>query len=170
MKSGIIDRTKEGASGFLHVIGSGGRRLVGSPWFCLVVRLGLAFIFIYAGGSKLVDPKAFARTISSYGLVPDDFLALFAVGLPILEVVSGIALALDVRGSLAVVTGLLIMFVFVLGYGVLNDMNIDCGCFGPEEIVARGALKRAFLRDLGFMGAAAFLYGSRRGRARKARF
>ena len=101
-----------------------------SPWPYRIIRLCLAIIFIYAGGAKLIDPKAFARTISSYDLLPGSFLPFVAIGLPILEVLVGIGFFLDLRGSLTVITGLLLMFFFVLGYGIANDMNIDCGCFG----------------------------------------
>jgi uncharacterized membrane protein YphA (DoxX/SURF4 family) len=145
-----------------------GKRALTSPWPYLFIRLGLALIFIYAGGIKLLDPKAFARTISSYDLVPEVLLPVFALGLPILEVVSGIGLALDLRGSLTTVTGLLMMFVCVLGYGVVNDMNIDCGCFGLEELAAKDSLKRALVRDIGFIGAAGFLYASRMVKAKGA--
>jgi uncharacterized membrane protein YphA (DoxX/SURF4 family) len=145
-----------------------GKRAFMSPWLSLFIRLGLAFIFIYAGGVKLLDPKAFARTISSYDLLPEVLLPVFAFGLPILEVVSGIALALDLRGGLTTVTALLTLFVCVLGYGVVNDMNIDCGCFGSEELAAMDSLKRALFRDIGFMGAAGFLYASRTVKAREA--
>jgi uncharacterized membrane protein YphA (DoxX/SURF4 family) len=131
------------------------------PWVCLALRLGLAFLFIYAGLTKLMDPKAFARVISPYGLVPDGFLPVVAVGLPLLETLAGIALAFDVKGSLAVISGLLAMFAFVLWYGALRDLSIDCGCFGHEEIASQGNLRRAFHRDLGLMGVPLFLYVAR---------
>ena len=132
-----------------------------SRWPYLLVRLALGAIFIYAGSLKLIDPKAFARTISHYGLVPEPLLPAVAIGLPAIEVLAGIALILDLRPGLYAVSGLLLLFVAVLGYGVLNDMNIDCGCFGPEELAERNGLAHALYRDLMFIGAAAFLHWSR---------
>jgi len=132
------------------------------PWVYLALRLGLALIFVYAGLVKLVDPKAFARAISPYGLVPEALLPVVAVGLPILETLVGIALAFEIRGSLAVVSGLLVIFAFVVWYGALKDLSIDCGCFGRDEIVSQGNLRRAFQRDLGLIGVASFLYVARR--------
>ena len=131
------------------------------PWVYLILRLGLAFLFIYAGITKLMDPKAFARVISPYGLVPDFLLPVVAVGLPLLETLAGVALAFDVKGSLAVISGLLAMFAFVLWYGALRDLSIDCGCFGHEEIASQGNLRKAFHRDLGLMGVVLFLYVAR---------
>lgn len=50
---------------------------------------------------KLLDPKAFARIISRYELIPDTLLPLVAIGLPVLELVAGIGVLLAVRGSLS---------------------------------------------------------------------
>jgi len=116
-----------------------------SRWSYLVVRVALALIFIYAGAMKLMDPKAFARIISHYDLVPEVLLPVVAIGLPLAEVLAGVALILDMRPGLHGVSGMIVLFVIVLGYGVLTDMNIDCGCFGPEELEGRKSLAHAFL-------------------------
>ena len=121
-------------------------------WPYRVVRFGLAALFIYGGVVKLLDPKAFARTISTYDIVPEMLLPFVAIGLPILETLAGIGLLFDIRGSLTVITALLGMFVFVLGYGILNDLNVDCGCFGAEELAQRDSLRLAFYRDLVLVG------------------
>jgi uncharacterized membrane protein YphA (DoxX/SURF4 family) len=135
--------------------------MLSSRWPYLLVRVALAAIFIYAGSLKLIDPKAFARTISHYGLVPEPLLPVVAIGLPAIEVFAGIALILDFLPGLYTVSALLLLFVAVLGYGVLNDMNIDCGCFGPEELAERNGLAHALYRDLTLIGAVAFLHWSR---------
>ncbi len=61
------------------------RRVALSPRLYIPVRLGLAVLFIYAGAVKLADPRAFARTISHYGLVPEPLLPTVAVGLPVMR-------------------------------------------------------------------------------------
>jgi hypothetical protein len=48
--------------------------------------------------------------------------------------------------------GLLALFVFVLGYGVLGDLDVDCGCFGAEELNKQAGLRTAFYRDLILIG------------------
>lgn len=132
-----------------------------SPWPYRIIRIGLAIIFIYAGSIKLMDPKAFARTISSYDLLPGAFLPYIAIGLPVLEVLAGTGLFLDVRGSLSAISALLLLFIIVLGYGVLYGLDIDCGCFGPAEIGAKGSLRTAVIRDLILIATTGFLYLSR---------
>lgn len=137
------------------------RRVGLSPRLYLFVRLALGLLFIYAGAVKLGDPKAFARTISHFGLLPEPLLPVVAIGLPALEVLAGIALAFDLRPGLHVVSGLLLLFAGVLGYGYFGNMDIDCGCFGPVEIGEQKGLAHAFYRDLGFLAAVAFLHWSR---------
>lgn len=140
------------------------RDIFHSRWTDLAIRGILAFLFIYGGGLKLMDPKAFAATLSLYDLIPERLLPVVAVGLPVLEVAAGTALLFGVRGGLTVITGLLVLFVAVLGYGILTDLNVDCGCFGPEEIEGQQSLRQAFIRDLFLIGAASFLYYTRRTR------
>jgi uncharacterized membrane protein YphA (DoxX/SURF4 family) len=132
------------------------KKIIESPWTYRIIRFILGSIFVYAGFIKLIDPKAFARVISQYDIVPDFLLAPMAVGLPAIEFLAGLGLILNMRGSLTVIFSLLVVFVGVLGYGILNDLNVDCGCFSPEEITGQNNLRQAFYRDL-FMIAGVFL-------------
>ncbi len=135
-------------------------------WPYRIVRILLAALFIYGGVMKLVDPRAFARTISGYDLVPEMLLPLIAVGLPIIETVAGIGLILDIRGSLTAIASLLSLFVLVLGYGIALDINVDCGCFGADDLDKRASLARAFWRDVFLVGIVLpYLYASRRMRS-----
>ena len=54
---------------------------------------------------------------------------------------------------------LLVLFVSVLWYGILKDLNVDCGCFSAEELKGQAGLWKAFYRDL-VMLAAALLFVS----------
>ncbi len=123
-----------------------------NPWPYRIVRFALAALFIYGGVIKLFDPRAFAATISSYNLVPEVLLPVAAIGLPIVEIIAGLALIFDLIWGHHLITVLLALFVFVLGYGVLGDLNVDCGCFGAEELNKQAGLRRAFYRDLILIG------------------
>ena len=136
------------------------KRIALSPWINLLIRFILGSMFFYAGVAKLLDPKAFARVISQYDLVPESLLAPIAIGLPVLEVLAGIGLIFAVRGSLSVISGLLVMFVFVLWYGILRNLNIDCGCFSPQELKNYAGLQQALYRDIGMLGGVVYLYVS----------
>jgi len=128
------------------------RRILMNPWLYRIVRLALAAVFIYGGVIKLFHPKTFAATIAYYNIVPEMFLPAAAIGLPIIETVAGIALLADRQWGIHMITGLLLMFVMVLGYGILTDLNVDCGCFGAEELDKRAGLRLAFYRDLVLIG------------------
>ncbi|MDW7772278.1 MAG: MauE/DoxX family redox-associated membrane protein [Desulfobulbaceae bacterium] len=131
-----------------------------SLWLYRVVRWILAALFVWAGSMKLADPQAFAVTISDFGLVPGWSIMPIAIVLPAVEVIAALGLLLDIRGSLAVITGLLILFIAILGFGLWLGLDIDCGCFGPEDPESRAysGLRPALYRDL-IMGAGIlFLY------------
>jgi uncharacterized membrane protein YphA (DoxX/SURF4 family) len=138
------------------------RKVILSPKLDLIVRLVIGSVFIYAGFIKLIDPKTFAKVISQYDIVPDSLLPVFAIGLPAAEFLAGLGLVLNIRGSLMVIFNLLVVFIMVLGYGIFNDMNIDCGCFSTEEIKSHNSLKQALFRDLLMIAAACYLYVFRR--------
>ena len=138
---------------------------VGLTWLYHFLRLGLACVFIYAGFIKLLDPRAFAQAIAQYDLLPEGLLPLVAVGLPVLELLAGLGLIGEIRGSLTLTAILLLIFLAILGYAVWHNLDIDCGCFAADELDAQHGVKTAFWRDLIMLGAALFLYWRRRSRA-----
>jgi uncharacterized membrane protein YphA (DoxX/SURF4 family) len=133
-------------------------------WLYRLCRWALGGIFIYAGGTKLLEPEIFAVLIEAYGFVPEGLLMPVAIGLPFLEVIAGFGLLFDIRGSLALITGLLVLFMVVLGYGIWMGLDVDCGCFGPEDPEAEAfhGLRLSLFRDLVMMSGVIFIYGWRR--------
>lgn len=129
-----------------------------------LLRLGLGGIFIYAGSIKLLSPETFAVLIDAYGLIPEAMVMPVAVFLPALEVVAGIGLVFDIEGSLAAITGLLVIFIAILGYGIWMGLDVDCGCFGPEDPEAEAfhGLRTSLYRDLVMLSGIAFLYAWRK--------
>jgi hypothetical protein len=138
-------------------------------WIYNLTRWSLGGIFICAGGIKLLDPGIFSVLIGAYGIVPDHLLMPVAVALPALEVIAGAALLFDIEGSLSVIAGLLGLFIALLAYGIWIGLDVDCGCFGPEDPEAKAfhGLKLSLLRDLIMLAGIAFLYGWRRYRTIK---
>ncbi len=137
---------------------------VGLTWLYHFLRLSLACIFIYAGFIKLLDPRAFAHAIAQYDLIPEGLLPLVAVGLPALELLAGLGLIDEVRGSLTVIAVLLLIFLAILGYAVGQNLDIDCGCFTADELDAQHHVTTAFRRDLVMIAATLYLYWRRRSR------
>jgi uncharacterized membrane protein YphA (DoxX/SURF4 family) len=135
-------------------------------WVHHLGRIGIGAVFIWAGGVKLLDPRAFARILSGFDLVPEELLVPVAIGLPLVEFLAGVALIFDFRGALKIIFGLLVMFLAVLGYGLARNLNVDCGCFSTAEMAAQDGLKMAFLRDLGLLLVVLYLFFWQRKRQR----
>jgi uncharacterized membrane protein YphA (DoxX/SURF4 family) len=135
-----------------------------ATWVYHGLRLALAGVFIYAGLIKLLEPRAFAHAIAQYGLVPEGLLPLVAVGLPALELLAGLGLMLEVRGSLTVIIILLFIFLAALGYAIRENLDIDCGCFTVAELEGIYSIKTAFWRDVLMIGVTFFLSRRRRSR------
>ena len=100
-----------------------------------LVRLGLCGLFLYAGISKLGDPAAFAQDVSHYRVLPDALAPLVAVALPVLEVVTAIALLLPgyVRGGAALSALMLFGFALGMAQAKLRGIDLECGCFGTDS-------------------------------------
>lgn len=128
-----------------------------------LLRWGMAFLFIWSGVAKLIDPDTFAVIIHAYKLLSFSLVRPVAYGLPALELLAGLALLCDLRGSLAVVTALMVLFIAVLLSGLWQGLDVDCGCFGmyDPETSLYGKLKPALYRDLLMLLAIAFLYRAR---------
>jgi len=127
-------------------------------------RWGLGAVFIYAGSIKLMEPQVFAVLIEAYGVLPVSLLIPVAITLPALEVVAGIGLLFDIEGSLSIIAGLLVTFIVILAYGVDMGLDIDCGCFGPEDPEAEAfhGLRGTLYRDLVMLTGVIFVFLWRR--------
>ena len=108
----------------------------------------------------MLDPQAFTVIIDAYGLVPPVAVWPIAVGLALLELTAGVGLVFNVQWSLEIITALMLLFIGILGYGIWLGLDIDCGCFGPDdpEAEAYHNLRPALYRDVGMMAVIAFLF------------
>jgi uncharacterized membrane protein YphA (DoxX/SURF4 family) len=131
-----------------------------SRWPYRIIRWSFAAIFIYSGVAKLFDPKAFGVVIEAFGLIPEFLVIPVAIILPILEILTGVAVIWDIRWCLEAMTGLLVLFMAILGYGIYMGLDIDCGCFGPDDPEQKGfgSLRPALYRDQMMMAGIIYLY------------
>jgi uncharacterized membrane protein YphA (DoxX/SURF4 family) len=129
-------------------------------WIYRLLRISLGIIFIWSGFSKLIAPKSFATIIEAYGLIPEVTILPAAIGLSLLEVAAGVGLVMDVQWSLGIVAGLLILFTVIIGYGLWIGLDVDCGCFGPDdpEGAAYHSLRPALYRDMIMLAGIGYLF------------
>lgn len=118
-----------------------------SGWLVLACRLAVGGIFVYASLDKLAHPAAFAQAVHYYRLVPVDLLHLFALLLPMLELLAGTALILGIyRRGAALVTGVMtVVFMGAITAALARDLDISCGCFHTEG--GHGVGRDLLLRD-----------------------
>jgi len=126
--------------------------LTSIPARCLyhLFRLITAGVFLWSGLTKAMHPADFATIIGAYGLVPDILTGMAAIILIAAEIVFAIGLLFEKTGALTAITLMTLLFIAVLGYGIVLGLDIDCGCFGPEdpEADAFHNLRVALYRDL----------------------
>ena len=121
-----------------------------TPWIDRLSRWLLAAVMILAAVPKLADPAAFAEVVGAYGLLPDFLVGPAAIFLPVIELVGAFLLIRGRISGLWITALLMVLFIAVLSYGIWLGLDIDCGCFGPEESESKAfsSLRTALVRDL----------------------
>ena len=99
-------------------------------WRILGITIG--GIFIYAGVLKALDPVRFGLDIDNYKTLPWMISVRLAFYLPWLEILCGVALIFRFfyRGSLSILTALILVFVAATIAARVRGLDISCGCFG----------------------------------------
>ncbi len=118
--------------------------LLENPVLTLVLRVLLGCLFLYSGVSKLNDLKSFAVAIENYQLLPNGAINFFALLVPWLEVLAGIAVVTGIflRGGAFILTLLLLIFTTAIAISIANGVDITCGCSLPFAEAARVGWKK----------------------------
>lgn len=119
-------------------------------WIDRLSRWGVSLIFLVAAVPKLFNVYGFAAMIDAYAILPDIFLLPTALMLPVVEIFLAAGLFFNRSKSLISITVLLLFFIVLLSYSILQGLDVDCGCFGPEdpEHLAFQGLRVALVRDI----------------------
>lgn len=98
-------------------------------------RILLGGVFVYAGVLKGLDVEAFAGQVATYNILPYHWNMVVAAILPFIELIVGLHLVFNrwTRASALVVGGLCGTFFLILASVLVRGMEIDCGCFGPQD-------------------------------------
>ncbi|MEU2702508.1 MauE/DoxX family redox-associated membrane protein [Micromonospora aurantiaca (nom. illeg.)] len=132
------------------------------PWLGVAARLGLAAVWLIAGGTKVGDLAASGRAVNAYQVMPYDVATVIGAALPFVELTLGVLLlaGLATRISAGVSAALLVVFIAGIASAWARGLAIDCGCFGSGGQLAAGQTPSylpEILRDLGFLVLAGFL-------------
>ncbi|MET7301935.1 MauE/DoxX family redox-associated membrane protein [Embleya sp. NPDC005575] len=126
-----------------------------APWIGLAARLGLAFVWAYAGWEKALDPDQAAYAVRGYDVLPDNLVEPVGYALPYLELGLALLLVVGIGTRLVASLSALLLLVFIAGIAQAwaRGLAIDCGCFGGGGPVEpdKTAYLEEILRDCGFM-------------------
>lgn len=102
-----------------------------SKYLAFLFRLILGVVFVYASFDKISHPADFARIVYNYHFLPGSVINIFAIILPWVELLAGMALILGlfVESAALIIGTLLFIFVIALGSAVIRNLDISCGCF-----------------------------------------
>lgn len=132
------------------------------PWLGTAVRLGLAAVWLIAGGSKVTDLAASGRAVNAYQVMPYDIAKIVGAVLPFVEIALGLLLIAGLATRLVawISAGILVVFIAGIISAWTRGLSIDCGCFGGGGELVAGqspSYLPEILRDLGFLILAGFL-------------
>ncbi len=112
------------------------------------VRLILGLIFVLAGSAKAVDARSFLFTVQQLDLLPAVAILPAAIIVIACEICFGLALLIGFRTRImaGLLAALLLSFVAVICFAMVNDKAVDCGCFGT--MAPEGLGVGVILRDI----------------------
>ena len=139
------------------------KKLAGNDLVLLAARLVVGGLLLYACVDKILHPADFATSIRNYRFLPDALVNLWAMTLPWVELLTGLALVAGFRprGAGLVSTLLFLSFVIALSAALVRGLDISCGCFkageagatiGPLYVVRDACLTLASALVLAFGG------------------
>jgi len=100
-----------------------------------IVRIGLALIglaLLAVSGSKILHFESFVDAVDGYMILPEAGLVPAAAAVIGAELVLSVGLCIPKfqrKAALGLIV-LLLIFAVAVGSSLLNNMSIDCGCFG----------------------------------------
>jgi len=119
-------------------------RMKFSDVLCLVARILVGGVLIYAGFMKAVGPSAeFAAAIAAYKILPPAFVSPLALGLPYVEMWIGLFVLTGFYARKAAVLAAALFIVFLIALGSARIRGIDlasCGCFGSNLLSPRAEI------------------------------
>jgi len=99
-----------------------------------LLRVLLGIVLIVASLDKILDPDAFAASISGYKIVSAGPAMLIATVLPWIELLCGLGLLFGVflRGSALLTLIMLSAFTVLVLSALWRGLDISCGCFSQD--------------------------------------
>ena len=127
----------------------------------LLLRLGLAAVWLISGAIKVADPGQFYSAVQAYRIFDAGTASLVSAVVPFLELGLGVLLIAGLGTRLVAALSALLLLVYIAGVAQswARGLTIDCGCFGGGGQVAADHTHYGIeiLRDTSFLVMAAWL-------------
>lgn len=104
----------------------------------VLFRVIISLSFLMAGLVKAKEMSLFEEAIKAYNLVPSVFVKPISRILPVVEILLGIVIGLNLwtNISLALAAMFLLLFAIAITINLLRHKNHKCGCFGnPNQTI-----------------------------------
>jgi protein-disulfide isomerase len=128
-------------------------------WVGTACRILLGVVWIWAGTSKLGNPRGFVQAVRAYDATPEWLSKGIGYGLPILELALGIVLVVGLLTRFAAAVSAVLFVIFTIGLvqAAARGIKLECGCFGGGGTSTNTQYTLDILRNVGLLAAAAFL-------------
>jgi uncharacterized membrane protein YphA (DoxX/SURF4 family) len=125
--------------------------------FWHLMKLALTAVFVYAGATKIAQPEYFVASIARFPMVPDAAIHPITLGLPVFEILCGLALVIGPwrRQAAFSLTLLCTVFLMALISADVLGIEVKCSCFGGSSAEV---LSRSIGRDLVLLMVACAIY------------
>ncbi|WP_305789281.1 MauE/DoxX family redox-associated membrane protein [Symbioplanes lichenis] len=126
------------------------------PWISTAARVGLAVVWLVAGGLKIGDLAASGRAVNAYQIFPYDVAKVIGAAQPFLEIALGLLLLAGLAVRLVAGISAVVLVIFIAGIvsAWVRGLSIDCGCFSSGGQLGAGATPVYgwdIARDAGFL-------------------
>jgi putative oxidoreductase len=128
------------------------------PVGLLLLRVGLAALFVWTGMLKFQSPDATQMAIFQYKLVSWETSGVLATLVPMLEWCAAIGLVVPrlQLGGASLCIGLLLLFCGALTSALARNLDITCGCFGTTD--GHTTALRRLIEDVLLLGVCCILW------------
>jgi uncharacterized membrane protein len=106
--------------------------------------------FLCAGTSKMMNGESFKIAVSSYHILPENLVGPFSKLVPIIELLFGVLLILDVSSKMAVavLSTMLAVFIAAIMSVIVRDIPFQCGCFDNVRLIPKFLQSSAWIAIL----------------------
>lgn len=100
----------------------------------VIVQRFAGALFLASGVLKVFSFEQFVLSVMGFKILPSDYGLQFAIGIVMMEILSGVALLSNVKVKLfsGILVALLIIFMTAISINLLRHNMIACGCFGSH--------------------------------------